>query len=463
MTKTQLLVALTCSLLLAACEQSTLLERIKAKGELIVSTRVAPSTYFRGPHGFSGPEFDLIHLFATEIGVKPRFETPQPFEKLLSDVSTGRAHIGAAGLTITQVRSRALRFSRPYQRVTQQLVFRHGNRAPSTIADISNATIEVVAGSSHEENLASLRATLHPQLRWRASHAQSSQALLDRLDRNAIRYTIADSNELAVQRRYYAYLRSAFAISAPEDIAWAFPKHPDTSLLDAANDFLERIERNGTLQKLLDRYFGRSDHLSFVAKRDFWQHVGQRLPLYRDIFERAAQRFEFDWRLLAAVGYQESHWDTTAVSPTGVRGIMMLTKSTAEQLGLSSRLDPVESILGGARYLRIVKSKIPARIPMPDRLWLALAAYNIGFGHLEDARILTQRHGGNPDSWINVRESLPLLSKKKYYETVKRGFARGKQAVSFVENIRSYYDMLVQYSNRNRPVSLLSNIESDAT
>lgn len=141
----------------------------------------------------------------------------------------------------------------------------------------------------------------------------------------------------------------------------------------------------------------------------------------------------------------------------------MLTKSTAEQLGLSDRLDPVESIFGGARYLRIVEAKIPARIPMPDRLWLALAGYNVGFGHLEDARILTQRRGGDPDSWMDVKESLPLLSKKKYYKTLKRGFARGIQAVSFVKNIRSYYDMLVHFSNSNRPVLQSAEIESGAT
>lgn len=283
MSKAPLLLVLTCSLFLAACEQTSLLERIKTKGELIVSTRVAPTTYYLGPHGFTGLEYDLINLFAAELGVEPRFEIPQPFAKILLDVSTGRAHIGAAGLTVTRERSRALRFSRPYQHVTQQLVFRHGNTPPGDFADIGNGIIDVVAGSSHEENLAVLHATRHPELQWRANRTHSSQALLDRIERNAINYTIADSNELAMQRRYYAHLRPAFDISDPEDIGWAFPIHPDSSLLDAANVFFTKIERNGTLQKLLDRYFGRSDHLSFVEKRDFWQHVDQRLPHYQDL------------------------------------------------------------------------------------------------------------------------------------------------------------------------------------
>lgn len=462
MTKARLLFLISMSLFIAACEQPPVLERIKANGELIVATRVAPTTYFVGPHGFTGLEYDLANLFAAELGVKPRFETPQPFEKILTDVRTGRAHMGAAGLTITPERTRALQFSRPYQRVTQQLVYRHGNDNPDSFADLGNDLIEVVAGSSHEENLAVLRRTRHPQLNWRASNEHSSQALLNRVDRNAVAYTIADSNELTIMRRYLAYLRPGFDISEPESIAWAFSVQPDSSLLEAANAFFKRIEKDGTLQRLLDHYFGRIDHLSFVQKRDFWRHVNERLSHYRSLFERAAKEVGIDWRLLAAVGYQESHWNTHAVSPTGVRGIMMLTKNTADQLGLTDRADPEESIFGGARYLRIVDKKIPARIPAPDRLWLALAGYNVGFGHLEDARILTQRHGGNPDRWMDVKQSLPLLSKKKYYKTLKRGFARGQQAVTFVENIRSYYDMLVHYSNKDQPLLKKAEIKPGA-
>ena len=462
MIRARLLLLITSSLLIAACEQPSVLERIKAKGELIVATRVAPTTYFIGPHGLTGLEYDLANLFAAELGVKPRFETPQPFEKILADVRTGRAHMGAAGLTVTSNRTRALRFSRPYQRVTQQLVYRHGNDKPENFADLGGGIIEVVAGSSHEENLALLRRSRHPQLNWRATNEHSSQALLTRVDRNAVAYTIADSNELALMRRYLAYLRPGFDISDPEDIAWAFSVQPDSSLVDAANAFFTRIEKDGTLRRLLDHYFGRTDHLSFVAKRDFWRHVDLRLSRYRTLFERAAREVGIDWRLLAAVGYQESHWDTRAVSPTGVRGIMMLTKTTARQLGLTDRSDPEESIFGGARYLRIVDAKIPPRIAAPDRLWLALAGYNVGFGHLEDARILTQRHGGNPDRWMDVKKSLPLLSKEKYFKTVKRGFARGRQAVIFVENIRSYYDMLVHYSNKGQTSSKKAAIKPGA-
>jgi membrane-bound lytic murein transglycosylase F len=168
-----------------------------------------------------------------------------------------------------------------------------------------------------------------------------------------------------------------------------------------------------------------------------------RLPLYKEMFREAAGEIGMDWRLLAAIGYQESHWNPAAVSPTGVKGIMMLTQDTAGMMGVQDRENARESIFGGARYLMRVKDKVPERIPEPDRTWFTLAAYNIGFGHLEDARIITETLGGNPDDWSEVRANLPLLTQKKWYSRVKRGYARGWAPVHYVDNIRSYYEALM--------------------
>ena len=149
-----------------------------------------------------------------------------------------------------------------------------------------------------------------------------------------------------------------------------------------------------------------------------------------------------DWRLLAAIGYQESHWNPRARSPTGVRGIMMLTLNTAKHIGVKNRLDAEQSIMGGAKYFKIVLKRIPARIPEPDRTWFALASYNIGWGHVEDARILTERQGADPDRWVDVKERLPLLRQRKYYKQTRYGYARGNEPVQYVDNIRRYYETL---------------------
>ena len=178
-------------------------------------------------------------------------------------------------------------------------------------------------------------------------------------------------------------------------------------------------------------------------RKRFLRHVRDRLPALRDHFKEAGLFYSADWRLLAAIGYQESHWRADAVSPTGVRGIMMLTRATARQVGVTDRLDPRQSIDGGTRYIRQIKAKIPRRIEEPDRTWLALAAYNVGFGHLEDARILTQRAGRDPDRWSDVKQYLPLLADPAWHKLTRHGFARGHEPVRYVENVRRYHDTLI--------------------
>jgi membrane-bound lytic murein transglycosylase F len=216
--------------------------------------------------------------------------------------------------------------------------------------------------------------------------------------------------------------------------------------------FFEGISADGTLHVLIDRYFGhvkrldRGDIVAFLARRETV------LPQYRAMFQEAQEITGIDWRLLAALGFQESHWNPMATSPTGVRGLMMLTSPTADRMGVTDRLDAEQNIRAGARYLLMLKDTLPPRIPEPDRTWMALAAYNVGYGHLEDARIIAQRLGLNSDSWLDLRKTLPLLSRSDYYTTVKRGFARGGEAVILTENVRNYYDILVRFEAPHRPL-----------
>lgn len=425
----------------------SVVERIRASGVLQVATRRGPTAYYQGAEGPDGFEYALVRRFARYLGVETRFVFPPTLDQLLDLTARNKVHMAAAGLTVTDARRQVLQFSRPYQSVTEQLVYRRGTRRPRSLDEIADGDLHVVADSSHEESLHALRASDRPDLDWQRHPVVGMDRLLSDLDQGKIRLTIADSHELALSRRVYKHAAVALDLGAPRPIAWAFGVQPDQSLIEAANTFLERIDNDGTLKRLRARYYGHAGRLNFVDTRDFWRHVRDRLPKYQAFFEEAAQATGIDWRLLAAMGYQESHWRPKAVSPTGVRGVMMLTRSTAKQMGIKNRNDPRQSILGGAKYLRVVEKKLPQRITPPNRLWLTLAGYNIGFGHLEDARILTQRQGANPDLWLEVKQRLPLLTKKKFYKTVKRGFARGQEAVDYVDNIRNYYDLLVWYTN----------------
>jgi len=222
----------------------------------------------------------------------------------------------------------------------------------------------------------------------------------------------------------------------------------DATLGKAIEAFFNEIRSDGRLQQLVHRHYSHVDSFNYSDIRTFTERIQTHLPRYRDLFREEAANVGIDWRLLAAIGYQESLWNEKARSPTGVRGLMMLTRATAKQMGIKNRLDPAQSIRGGAKYFMRVLKKIPQRIAEPDRTWFALASYNVGFGHLEDARKITEARGGDPDRWIDVKQSLPLLARKKWYKDTKFGYARGWEPVIYVENIRQYYDYLAELDNR---------------
>jgi membrane-bound lytic murein transglycosylase F len=423
-----------------------LLERIRQTGVLVVATRNSPSTYFDGAQGPDGFEYFLVEAFARHLGVRVRYVFPPTLEALLDATARGTVHLAAAGLTITPAREKQIGFSLPYRYVTEQMIYRLGSKKPRSLTDVGPGELHVVADSSHEETLRRLASSDYPSLSWQRHEATSTGQLLADLDRGELRLTVADSDEASLTRRVLAHVATAFELGEPQAIAWAFGRAGDGSLRLAINGFLQQFEEDGSLRRLRARYFGHARRLNFVDTRDFWRHTRDRLPKLMPYFEEAAEKTGIDWRLLAAIGYQESHWRADAVSPTGVRGIMMLTQATAKQMEIEDRNDPQQSIIGGARYLRVVEKKIPDRIEQPDRLWLTLAGYNIGFGHLEDARVLTDRDGADPDQWLEVKQRLPLLSKRKFYQTVRHGKARGREPVTYVDNIRNYYDLLIWYT-----------------
>jgi len=278
-----------------------------------------------------------------------------------------------------------------------------------------------------------------------------SEGLLSRLSEGKVDYVITDSTALDVGRNFYPNVARGFSIGDQEPLAWAFPKDGDPVLYQRAQEFFMRISYDGTLKRLLERYYGHVNRLERPDIANFLENRQASLPRFRNMFIEAQELTGIDWRLIAALGFQESHWDPLAISPTGVRGLMMLTSDTADRMGLSDRLNAHQSILGGATYLQELKETLPPRIPEPDRTWLALAAYNVGLGHLEDARVLTQRRGGNPDLWLDVKKTLPLLSRYEYYSTLKRGFCRGGEALVLTENIRNYFDILARFEEPHSP------------
>lgn len=431
--------------LVAGSRTPTELERIIEAGTLPIISRNGPTTYYEGPVGLTGFEYSLASAFAKELGVKLEIHEEENLGVMLDSVGTSAGQFSASGLTVTETRKQKVRFATPYLDVTQQLIYRRGSSRPADISDLIGKDILVIANSAHAENLRKLQEQ-HPELRWRERADLEMIDLVEMVHDGKIDYTIIDSNAYDINRTIYPRARIAFDISEPQQLAWAFPKSRDTSLFDAAEKFLKRANSDGTLNDIKDYYYGHVDEVNHSGALVFSKRIKNRLPRYRGYLQVAGDMFNLEWELLAAISYQESHWNPRAKSPTGVRGLMMLTRTTASEVGVENRVDPIQSIYGGAKYFKKIFQRIPQGVQGADRTWMALAAYNVGFGHLEDARVLTQKHGGDPNKWADVKETLPLLAKRKYYRKTKHGYARGWEPVKYVQNIRNFYNVLAWHS-----------------
>lgn len=437
--------ALGILLLIAGCDDSpppTVLEHVQEEGVLHVITRNSPSTYFQDRNGETGFEYELAERFAQSLGVTLEMQTAENLDDLYQRLSRKDGPVlAAAGLSQSPLRAEQARYSQAYLDVTPQIIYRNGKPRPTSPQDLVGKQIMVLKGSHHAELLATLKQSL-PQLEYQESDAVEVVDLLRMVDEGQIDLTLVDSNEQAMNQVYFPNIRVAFDFDQPLALCWAVAAGDDNSLLDAANLFLQQAREDNLLQQLTERYYGHVDVLGYVGAYTFARHLQQRLPRYERSFLASAKRHQMDWRLLAAVGYQESLWQPEATSKTGVRGLMMLTLRTAQAMGVNNRLDPHQSIEGGAKYLALIHDQLPDSISEPDRTWLALAAYNIGGGHLQDAQRLAEMEGLDPNKWLDVKQMLPRLAQKQWYSKTRYGYARGGETVHFVTNVRRYYDIL---------------------
>jgi membrane-bound lytic murein transglycosylase F len=387
-------------------------------------------------------ETELAELFAQQLQAK-LILAPMPIDQSLPSLAARKAHLVTASRKTTDY---ALHFSKAYQSLDELLICHGGT--PDDLADLSGRALVVAAGSAQESALREVKRK-HENLEWESRRGTTPAELLEEVADGKLDCTVANEEQLATARNFYPELGDALDIDSPTDMSWAFNNDGDTKLFAEAQQFFARIKQDGTLRRLIDRYYGHNERLNAINAEAFITQTRILLPHYRHWFEEAADLTGIEWELLAALAYQESHWDPNATSYTNVRGMMMLTEETADRMNVENRLDARTSILAGARYLQLLKEQLPLRITEEDRLWMALAAYNQGMGHLEDARILAEQSGLNSDVWADVKRVMPLLSRPAVYQKAKRGKARGGEAVILVETVRLYHDMLKRLESQN--------------
>jgi membrane-bound lytic murein transglycosylase F len=441
---------ITVLLFLSGCgERQSKLEQILERGEIRIVTHNGPATYYVDKDGETGLEYELATRFARYLGVSLSLSVVKNISEVSEIIKNGQADIAAGGINQAYESFTPVLYGPGYHWVTRQIVYRAGQRRPTSLENIYPDKLEFAKGAVPISILENLLER-NPSISWRSHDNKENSDLLALVENGGISYAVAYSNDVVLARQSYPEVRPAFNLSDPEPLAWAIKSSDDLSLLEAIQQFHNDIANNGELADLIELFYGPTGFFDYVDSRQFIDKFRVVFPKLRPYFLNSGKSNNVDWRLLAAMSYQESHWNKKARSYTGVRGLMMLTRPTARQVGVTDRLDPEQSIEGGAKYLTSLLSRLPERIEEPDRTWFALAAYNVGFGHLEDARIITERDGGNPDLWQEVKLRLPYLSKSQWYSNTRYGYARGNEPVKFVSKIRKYYNVLVQLTQENR-------------
>ena len=437
--------------ILAGCQRESLPPPAKDE-KLVVAIRSGPTSWFPGADGQpAGFDHDLLSRFADEHKRKLDIVEVGSAAALLAKVAAGDVHIGAGGLYRppagmpwegkTDDGARVF-WTRGFHAVEPVLIYNTDGFRPKVWKDLAGASVAYVEGTGIETSLNKIRKD-HPEVEWKPMALPSADALIAEVSEGNVDYAVVPSIDAAASRNIFLDYDVGFVVGAKRELAWAIAPLQQ-KLRDELDAFLTKAKRDGLMERLAERYFSQTRQVERIDAGVFLERIKTLLPEYRSTFQRAQVATGVEWRLLAAIAYQESRWDPFATSETGVRGLMQITEDTAKHLGVTDRLNPTAAVVGAAQYVQDLKAKLPPRIAEPDRTWLALAAFNIGLAHLEDARILAQKQRLNPDLWSDVKKMLPLLALPEYHGDAKYGYARGGMPVAFVERVRAYYDILVR-------------------
>ena len=384
----------------------------------------------------SGFDHDLSSRFAESLDRDPVFSVAKNYDDLVSQLKEGKADMAAAWLPKSYVENQGLSVG-PTTGWMQPVLLRRA-RILNSPRSKGNPSATTDTDNTIKPEINQIQSLALPEL---YPTALPIQAL------------ICSDTSAEIATSLFPNLSIHSTKEKKQEVVWAFPptsadKH--APFKTEAESFLKDLNARGRLSQIRDRHFGALRKLPTGDKLAFLERSQTILPTYEPLFKQAQNQTGVDWRLLAALGYQESHWNPLATSPTGVRGIMMLTEGTAALLGVRDRLDPAEAIPGGARYLKQLRANVKEPITEPDRTWMALAGYNQGPGNLIAARNLAKKYDLNPASWYDVKLMYPLLAQPAFTANLKTGTANGQEAVTLAERVRMFYTLLAFHRPLNQ-------------
>lgn len=425
--------------LISPITQYSQMDLIKMRGELRYGTRASLLSYFIVGEEIVGYEYQLLKAFCNENGLTLKTEVYPNNGEMFKDLQSGKIDVAGGHLSATKSRAKLFAFSAPISETATSLVTHYNYRKQTDIKDFEDTKGQLIANSSYEELLQKL--DFQPQ-NIETIENISLFDLVRKINKQEIDFTFADSEIIDIYQYFIPGLYQPIQLSEKEDVVFILNRVRVDTLKAGLDQSILQANENGLLEKFKSDVMIHIPNIDIADTVTFFDKLQTTWPKVKDLIDSVATENDFDTALLAAISYQESHWNPDAVSISGVKGLMMLTESTAEEMNVSDRTDAKESLTGGIKYFRYMRDKIPDRITEPDKTLFALAAYNIGYGHLEDARILTQKAGKDPDQWKEVEPFLEKLNNPMLEHELNYGNANGKTAVLYVNNIMTYKQLM---------------------
>lgn len=423
-------------------QQQNRLEEIRERGYLHAITNYSSSSYFiyRGqPMGY---QYELLKAYSSFLGVDLKITVYTNVDEAFRMVNSGEVDLVGVDLTNTLRRQEKVWLTVPHSYTRQVLVQRESDSMLVNTYELADKDIYVEGGTVFQENLHFLSNQLGEEIFIKEDLKRSMEELVVMVSKGGIDYTICDEHVALVNQTYFNNLNIDLRISPQQKLSWAVGVGQD-SLLANVNEWL--TEFTGTRSyALLDRKYFKNKKNTHLVKPEYHSLHGGKVSPYDDLIKSYSDDLEWDWRLLASMVYQESRFNPQASSWAGAQGLMQLMPRTAERFGVQDRSDPEQSLAGGVKFLQWLEKQFAAEdMARDERIKFVLASYNVGYGHVKDARALAKKYGYDPNVWSeNVDSFLLNKSRPEYYrdEVVKYGYCRGSQAYDFVNDIWERYD-----------------------
>lgn len=438
------------------------LSEIKEKGELVAITGYSSTSYFvyRGePMGY---EYELLKRLADHLDVDLKVEIARNMDEVFNMLNRGEGDIVAYGMTVTLDRKEKVDFTHYHDKVDQRLVQKRpenwrqlsmdaiDDSLVQSALDLIGKTVHVRKNSSYYDRLQNLQEEVGGKIDIQTVPGHvSTDELIRKVANGDIEYTVADRNIAMVNKTYHPGIDIRTNISFPQRLAWAVRKN-SPELLEAVNDWIDGMRKQTDYYVIYNKYFKNRKLQTQRVKSELYSRSSGKISQYDELFKEFGEAVGIDWRILASQAYQESQFKIDAASWAGAQGLMQLMPATAKRFGASDPSDPRQSVKAGVNYMEWLEGHWSSIPDSSERLKFMLASYNVGEGHVKDARRLTEKHGKDPNKWEDVEEFLLKKSKKEFYndEVVKYGYCRGREPVNYVREILERFEHYSRFVDR---------------